>query len=267
MRYMEEYQTERRSFKRRIGTLCTMDFRRLRKSFSFYLFLAGCFVAPILIVVMTTMFGGVQTGEGQMAMEPFTHVWQVIESVRDTASEGGMDMMSMCNSNLIYVAATVFICLFVTEDFRSGYSKNLFSLVAHRADYVFAKTLIGWFGCAGMMLAYWLGAMVGGVAVGLSFHTGSAGVGGVVFCLLSKLLLLSVAVSIGVLMSVIGKQKVWLAMLGSLAAMMILYSMIPMIAPLDSGTFHVLLSLILGLSCGLGLGCISRWLLNRQNLV
>lgn len=38
----------------------------------------------------------------------------------------GMDMTSMCNINLMYFAVAVYVRLFVSEDFRNGYAKNLF---------------------------------------------------------------------------------------------------------------------------------------------
>lgn len=267
MQQTKEWNFEHQRAGKRLGGLLKMDGRRLLGKPSFYLFLAGCFVAPILIVVMTTMFGGAPAGEGQMTMEPFTHVWQVIESASGTASAGGMDMMSMCNSNLIYVAAIVFVCLFVTEDFRSGYAKHLFALHAKHADYAYAKILVCLCGCAGMMLAYWAGAMVGGAIAGLSFHTGAAGVGGVVLCLIAKLLLMAVFVSLGVLMSTVGKQRLWLALVGSLAALMILFAMISALTPLNAAIFHVVLCLLLGTGCSVGFGLISRAVLDKTALV
>ena len=52
-------------------------------------------------------------------------------------------MTSMCNIDLVHFAATVLVCLFVSDDFRSGYAKNLFSVRAGRMEYVISKTLVG----------------------------------------------------------------------------------------------------------------------------
>ena len=43
-----------------------------------------------------------------------------------------------------------------------------------------SKTLVGFVGGALMILAYVLGAVVGGAIAGLSFDPGAAGVGGIV---------------------------------------------------------------------------------------
>ena len=44
-----------------------------------------------------------------------------------------MDIFMMCNINMMFMAVAVFICLFISEDFRSGYSKNLFTAEQRKA--------------------------------------------------------------------------------------------------------------------------------------
>ena len=47
-----------------------------------------------------------------------------------------MDLVSMCNKNLVYFILTVLVCVFVGDDFRSGYSKNLFTIRSKKSNYV-----------------------------------------------------------------------------------------------------------------------------------
>ena len=86
-------------------------------------------VMPILILVMTSMVAGSTVTDPQTGavttMEAFTSTWQII------GASGGMmamDMTAMCNINLIFFMAGVYVCLFIAEDFRSGYAKNLFAV-------------------------------------------------------------------------------------------------------------------------------------------
>ena len=101
-----------------------------------------------------------------------------------------MDMTGMCNINLLYFFAAVLVCLFVTEDFKSGYVKNLFAVRSRKTDYVISKTLLCFIGGACMLLAFVIGAMLGGAISGLHFDVGRAGTDGIAMCLLAKVFLM-----------------------------------------------------------------------------
>ncbi|HJD22882.1 MAG TPA: hypothetical protein H9694_01920 [Firmicutes bacterium] len=175
--------------------------------------------------------------------------------------------MSMCNINLLFFLAAVFVCIFVDDDFRSGYAKNLFAVRSQKTDYVISKTLVGLIGGACMILAYFIGAAVGGAIAGLSFDPGTAGVSGIVMCLLSKIFLMAVFVSIFVLMSTVGKQKLWLSLVGSLAVGLLLFMMVPSMTPLDSSILNVVLCLAGGALFSVGLGTVSNLVLRKTSLV
>lgn len=178
-----------------------------------------------------------------------------------------MDMTGMCNLNLVYFGAAVLICLFVTEDFRSGYAKNLFTVRAKKADYIISKTIVGIVCGMLMILAFFIGSMLGGAISGLPFDTGAAGMSGIVMCMLSKLLLMAVFVPIYVLASVIAKQKTWMPLVGSLAVGMLLFMMIPALTPLDATIMNVILCLAGGTLFSVGLGVISNAVLRKTSLV
>ena len=200
-------------------------------------------------------------------IEAFDNVWQTIGSVSGEGAAMSMDLTGMCNINLVYFFAAVLVCIFVSDDFRSGYAKNLFAVRAKKSDYVISKTLTGFIGGAFMILAFFVGAMLGGAISGLPFDTGIAGTNGIVMCLLSKIFLIAVFVPIYVLMSVIGKQKLWLALVGSLMVSMLLFMMTPMLTPLDAGIMNVIMCLAGGALFSVGIGIISNKVLSNTSLV
>lgn len=263
---------EHNTFGKRLKSMLTVDFRRMFTMRLFYIIAGCCLVAPILILVMTTMFGGVdpETGETVEA-DMFTNVWQIISSMSggstEASSEMSMDITMMCNMNMLYFGMAVLVCLFVSEDFKSGYSKNLFTVRSKKSDYVISKTAVCFVGGAIIIAAFFIGAMLGGAIAGLSFDTGAAGVGGIVMCLISKVLLAAVFVPIYLVMSVAAKQRTWLAMIASLGAGMLLFMMIPMLTPLDAGIMNVILCLAGGVVFSAGLGAISNLILRKTSLV
>lgn len=258
-------------FGKRLKSMLSVDFRRMLRSPLLYIIVAVSAVIPVLVLVMTTSVSGSTTTdpvtgvEQTVETEPITNTWQVIESVSGESS--GMDIMSMCNINLLFFAAAVFVCLFISDDFKSGYAKNLFAVRSKKTDYVISKSLVGFAAGAIMILAYFAGAILGGAIAGLSFDPGQAGVGGIILCWLSKTLLMAVFVPIYTLMSVIGKQKTWMSMIGSFAVGMLLFMMVPMITPLNSNAMNVVLCLAGGALCSVGLGAISNTVLRKTSLV
>lgn len=266
-----EVKFESHSFGRRLNSMLSVDFRRMFTMPLLYIMAGACLVIPILILVMTTMMDGSvsvnpQTGV-ETVMEGFENTWQIIGSVSGESSAMAMDMTSMCNINLLYFFVAVLVCIFVADDFRSGYAKNLFTVRAKKADYVISKTLVCFVGGALMILAFFVGTMLGGAISGLSFDMGAAGVSGIVMCLLSKMLLIAVFVPIYLLWSVAAKQKLWLSLVGSCMVGMFLFMMIPVLTPLDATIMNVLLCLAGGVLFSAGLGAVSGKILRTTSLV
>ena len=266
------------TFSKRLGSMLKVDFKRLFLSRSFYIIVAACLVAPILILVMTTMMDGSvsvnpQTGE-ETIVEGFDNVWQIIGSVSDpNASAGGdvsamsMDIVSMCNINMLYFAIAALVCIFVADDFRSGYAKNLFTVRAKKTDYVASKTLVLTFGASMMILAFFVGSLVGGAVSGLSFEMIGFNAGNLLMCVLSKMVLVSVFVPIYLIMSVVAKQKLWMSILLSMMVGMFLFMMIPMLTPLNATLGNVLICAVGGVLFAFGLGAISNAILKKTSLV
>ncbi len=279
---------EQVSLSKRVKSMLRVDFRRMFRSRLFYILLACALLIPVVMTVMLTMMDGQesvnqQTGEITI-MEGPDSVWQSIGTLpADPATEtptdpsaamggmgamGGMDVMAMCNINMMFMGVAVFVCLFISEDFRSGYAKNLFTVRARKGDYVLSKTLAG-FVCGGLMLiAYFIGAMLGGAISGISFElTGGMTVGSILLCMVAKIFLMLVFVSIFTLISVAAKQRAWLSICGSLGGGMLLFMMVGMITPLNATLIHVVLCLAGGAMFAFGLGAISRVVLKKTGLV
>lgn len=212
-----EVKFERKSFGKRVKSILKVDFKRMFKSKLFYILLACALVVPIIMMVMLTMMDGSVSVNPQTGVETIIHgpenAWQSIGTLPGAESAGGMDVLSMCNINMMFMGVAVFICLFISEDFRSGYAKNLFTVRSKKGDYVISKTLAGFVCGTIMLILYFVGAMLGGAISGLSFDLGSLTAENIVMCMLAKIFLMFVFISIFVLISVAAKQKAWLAIM------------------------------------------------------
>lgn len=262
---------EKSSFGKRLGSMVKVDFMRMLKSRLFYIILACALIMPILMTVMMAMMDGSvsvdpQTGAETIMVGP-ENTWQNIGTLPGGENMGGSDVFMMCNINMTFLGAAVFICLFISEDFRSGYTKNLFTVRAKKSDYVISKTLAG-FVCGGLMLIlYLLGSMLGGAIAGLSFDLHGLTAGNIVMCMLAKIFLMLVFAAIDVLVSVAAKQRAWLCLCGSLGVGMLFFMTVSMITPLGAAFLHALLCLGGGMLFAVGLGAASNAVLKKTSLV
>lgn len=244
---------------KQMSSMLKVDLRRMFTTSPFYIMLGIALCMPILVLVMTSSFGG---DEGLM----FSNTWQIIAS-ESSAGMMAMDATAMMNINLMYFMAGIFVCLFVAEDFRSGYAKNLFTVRTRKADYVLSKTVTGFIAGALFLIVFFIGGGLGGSFAGLPSDLGSAGVSGLVMCMLAKIFLMAVFVAIFLLMSVIGKQRSWLSICLSLFAGMLLFMMIPMMTPLDSGVLNVGMCLAGGAIFAAWIGAGSNMILKKTDLI
>ena len=280
------------SFGERLGSMLKVDFRRMLRSRLFYIIVACALLIPIVMTVMLCMMDGQvsvdpQTGK-ETVMEGPESVWQSIgtlptapdaneapatndsaDAMGGMAAMGGdMDVMAMCNINMMFMGVAVFICLFISEDFRSGYAKNIFTVRAKKGDYIISKTVTGFVCGAIMLIMYFIGSVLGGAISGLPFDmVGDMSVASVAMCMIAKVFLMLVFVPIFVCISVAAKQKAWLALCGSLGAGMLLFMMVGMITPLNSTFVHVALTVAGGAMFSFGLGTISKVVLKKTHLI
>ena len=261
---------EKTTFLKRLKTMLKVDFKRVFTMPLVYIMAGVSLAMPILILVITSFMGGEpDPTTGAEAGAIFTNVWQAISSVSggDAAAGMSMDLTTMCNMNLMYFLIAVLVCVFTAEDFRSGYSKNLFTVRAKKADYVFSKSLVCFTGGAIMILAYFVGAMLGGAIAGLPFTMEGFNAGGIVACLFAKIFLVAVFVAIFLTFAVVAKQRTWLSILLSLGCGAFMFMMIPMMTPLNANFIHVIMTLAGGAIFAVGLGAMSNLILNKTSLV
>lgn len=263
---------EKNTFKKRIKSMLGVDIRRMFTSPLFFIMVGISLIMPILILVMTTMMDGMvttdpQTG-AQTVMEGFKNVWQIIGSVSgDTSSMMSMDITSMCNINMMFFIIAIFVCIFVADDFRSGYAKNLFTVRAKKTDYVISKSVVCFIAGSCMIIAFFIGSMIGGAIAGLPFDLEGITVGNVIMSMISKILLVGIFSSIYLLASVIAKQRVWLSLILSFGTGMLMFMMIPIITPLNSTIVNVILCLVGSGLFGVGIGIGSYFILKRTSLI
>ncbi len=281
-----EKKFERNGLVKRVTSMLKVDVRRLFTTYLYYIMVGVAFVVPILVLVMVTMMEGTvsvnpQTGVPSEPLEGFDNVWQIIgavgggmmvQSADASANAGGMAGVSMgitdmCNINMMYFAMAVLVCVFVADDFRSGYAKNLFTVRAKKTDYVISKTVVGFIGGASMILAFFIGALIGGGVASLPFTMDGFNAGNLVACLLAKMLLALIFVAIFLLMSVIAKQKLWLSLILSFGVGMFLFMIVPIVSPLNATAVEVILCLVGGMLFAVGLGAISNRVLEKTSLI
>lgn len=273
-----EKQFERFNFKKRLISMVKVDFKRLFTSTFFYIIIGSCLIAPILILVMTKMMEGTpMTDQYQnpildefgnpVLMEGFKNVWQMLGSSSSNQAAMTMDLTSMCNVNMVFMTITVLVSIFISIEFRSGYAKSLFTIRSDKKDYVISKSLVCFVGGAFMILAFFIGSLLGGAISGTSFELVDVNPMNIIMCLLSKIGVVLVFSSIFVLMSVIGKERLWVSLVGGLALSMLLFMMIPIISPLNATIVNVILSFVGGILFSIGLGAISNQILKKTRLV
>lgn len=259
------------SFLQRLGSMLKVDFRRMLKSKLFYILIASALVMPILMTVMMTMMDGSvsvnpQTGV-ETIMEGPENTWQNIGTLPGGEAMGGNEIFMMCNINMMFMLVAVFICLFISDDFRSGFAKNLFTVRARKGDYVASKTVSGFICGVFLLVAYFVGSLLGGAISGLSFDLHGLTMGNIAMCMVAKVFLMLVFVSIDVTVSVAAKQKAWLCLCGSLGAAMLLFMTVSLITPLGSTLLHAIGCLAGGILFAIGLGAISNQVLKKTSLV
>jgi hypothetical protein len=264
-----ELKFEKNTLSKRLFSMLSVDFKRMIKSRLFYIMLGISLVVPVLIVVMTTLMDGSVTVNPQTGVETviegFKNAWQSIGAKSDVGMS--MDLTGMCNINLMFFAIAVFIALFISDDFRSGYSKNIFTVRSKKIDYVISKMVFGYIVGVLMLICYFIGSMLGGAISSLPFTLEGVTAGNIVFCMLSKLFLMLVFVAIFTTISIATKAKAWLSICCSLGGGMLLFMMIPSLTPLDSTMVNVVLCLVCGISFAFGLVFLSNLILKKTSLI
>ncbi len=249
---------------KQLHTMLQTDTRRMFGQPLLYILMAVSFIIPVLVLTMVTGFS--DPSETGMA---FTNTWQMIGSLPSPGAGSGMsmDMTAMMNINMLYFAVAVLVCIFVADDFRSGYVKNLFTVRVKKSSYVFSKLAVCSFASVFLFLAFLVGSLIGGKIAGLSFAMSGFNAGNILMSMLAKLFILPMFVSVFVIAGSIARRKLWLSLCLSLMIGMLFFMIVPMMTGLTASAVHALMCLAGGVLFGLGFSTISNLVLAKADLV
>lgn len=251
-----------KNFINRSKSLLKLDFKRMFTMPFIYIMIGASLLMPILILVMTTM---VSTEEAEN-VSMFVNTWQAIGSVSNN-NQASMDLTGMCNINMLYFLVIVVVGVFIGSEYRCGYVKNLFTTRGNKSSYILSKTIVLFIASALMFIAYFIGAIIGGSISGLSFEMIGFNTGNLILCLIAKIFVILIFVGITLLISLLAKEKIWLSIIGGFAGGMLLFTMIPMITPLDTSFINLILCIVGGILFSVGLGCLSNIILKKISIL
>ncbi len=250
------------NFIKRSKSLLKLDFKRMFTMPFIYIMIGVSFLMPILILVMTTMVSTEETDAASM----FYNTWQAIGSLSGS-NQTSMDLTGMCNINMLYFLVIVVVAVFVGSEFRCGYVKNLFTTRGKKTNYILSKTIVLFSASSLMFIAYFIGSIIGGAISGLSFEMIGFNACNLVLCLLAKIFIILIFVGITLLISLLAKERIWLSIIGGFAGGMLLFTMIPMITPLDTSFINLILCLVGGILFSTGLGFLSNIILKKISIL
>nr|MCR5100182.1 hypothetical protein [Butyrivibrio sp.] len=241
------------------GSMIKSDIYKLLSGSFFYVMTLTCFIIPILVIVMKNAFEG--------ANASFSNVWQALGTVYDGSILVSTDLKGLCNINLIFLILGIFECLFIYEDFSSGYSNIIFTVRSKRTSYSFSKIIIGIIVGEIMIVSYLVGTFIGGIVSGISFEMIGFDYENLVYCLLSKGVLVAVFVSVYEFISIIARKKIWLLFACSLFFGGQLFMISQVITPINASNKNVIVCFVFAIIFGIGIGISSGKILEKINVI
>ncbi|MGM9971792.1 MAG: hypothetical protein ACI35W_05230, partial [Anaeroplasmataceae bacterium] len=133
-------------------------------------------------------------------------------------------------------------------------------------DYIISKEIVLFIVGVNMIIMFIIGAMIGGAISGLSFRLEGVNAYNIVMSILSKLFLVSIFISLYILASFIGGSKLWMSIVISLGIGMLLFTMIPMITPLNSTITNLIMCIVGGGIFSVGIAIGSYYILKNRNI-
>lgn len=159
-----ELRFESPSFGKRLKGMLGVDFYRLFHTPMYYIFLAIAAIIPAMILGTMGMENP-QTGE--VSAQLYTNVWHIIAA--ETPLYVVSNIAEYANMNMVFIFGGIMVSIFIGNDYRSGYVKQLFTTHAKKQDYMMSKTITCAFAMACMCLTYLIGAVAAGLLTGISF--------------------------------------------------------------------------------------------------
>ncbi len=170
-----EIKFESPSFYKRLKGMLGVDFYRLFHTPLFYIFIAIAAIIPAMVL------GTSGSGESEPL---YTNLWQIIAA--DTPLYVINDIAEYANMNMVFIFGGIMVSIFIGNDYKSGYVKQLFTTHAKKQDYMMSKTLVSAFSMMCMCITYLLGSVFAGLLIGISTDVN---VSSLVLAILSKIVM------------------------------------------------------------------------------
>ncbi|MCL2813603.1 MAG: ABC transporter permease [Oscillospiraceae bacterium] len=274
----EKFKTP--DFSNRVKSMLKLDFYRLFHTPLFYIMLAIAAIIPAMVLGLSVAETGTPQSNFQSSqyaantpqaeMPAFDYTWQLIEASENYSpvedGNSAFDMAGFANINMLYIFAGLLMAIFVAHDYSSGYVKNIFTVHSKKIDYVISKSAIGILSGAGMILTYVFGTVLAGALTGKSFELGVSGAGGLIFCLISKMLLMGVFCSLFLSIAVFFRNKLWVTIVFTFLFGMMFYPVASFGTTLDSTIIAPLVSLTAGIAGAFAFGAVSNLFLKKRDL-
>lgn len=165
MRSPNELKFNSPGFSERLKGMLGVDFYRLFHTPLYYIFLAIAAIIPAMI--LGTM--GIENPQTGVTAEPlYTNVWHIIAA--DSPLYVVNDIAEYANMNMVFIFGGIMVSIFIGNDYRSGYVKQLFTSHAKKQDYMMSKTIVCAFAMSCMCITYLIGAVAAGLLTGISFE-------------------------------------------------------------------------------------------------
>ena len=178
---MKELKFREPTFAERIKSMLGVDFYRLFHTPLFYIFLGIAAVIPAMILGTGEMENA-QTNE--ISPQLYDNVWHIIAAEKSLYVVNSI--AEYANMNMVFIFGGIMVSIFIGNDYRSGYVKQLFTTHAKKQDYMISKTLTCAFAMACMCITYLLGAVAGGIFKGISFEVN---IGSLIIAIISKMIM------------------------------------------------------------------------------
>ncbi len=168
------------TFTQRLKGMLGVDSYRLFHTPLFYIFLGIAAVIPAMILGAGSM-PDPNTG---VAQPLFTNTWHLVAAPSPLYVVS--DIGEYANMNMVFIFGGIMVSIFIGNDYRSGYVKQLFTTHAKKQDYMMSKTLCCAFAMACMCVTYLIGTVAGGIFAGASMKVN---VGSLVIAIISKMIM------------------------------------------------------------------------------
>lgn len=173
-----ELEFESTSFSKRLKGMLGVDFYRLFHTPLYYIFLVIAAFIPALVL------GTSGTDAAGAAISMYTNTWQMIAA--KTPLYVASNMGEYANMNMVFIFGGIMVSIFIGNDYRSGYVKQLFTTHSKKQDYMISKSLTCAFAMTCMCITYLIGTIVSGMLVGADMEVNAASL---IFAVLGKIVM------------------------------------------------------------------------------